>query len=94
MPVKRVGDSPRRGTAVASSGDPRLQIGAYITDGVRLLRALGERDKEGRWPYEDCMHPRNVVKLTAGEVGTCTLVALAKEETDYPLTGPAPETHA
>jgi hypothetical protein len=90
MVVIRIGDSPRRRAGVASSGDPRLQIGAYITDGVRLLRGLYERDKDGRWAYEDCMHPGDVVKLTAGEVGACTLVVRAEKRPsppDRPGTG-------
>ena len=90
MAVIRIGDSPRRGAAISSSRDRRLQLGAYITDGVRLLRALGGRDKDGRWAYEDCMHPSDVVKLTAGEVGACTLVAPAQVRTE----GASPETHA
>jgi len=80
MAVIRIGDSPRRGAGIVSSRDPRLRIGAYVTDGVRLLRALYELDKEGRWAYEDCLHPRDVVKLTAREVGACTLVAPAEEQ--------------
>jgi len=91
MAVIRIGDSPRRRAGIASSQDPRVQIGAYITDGVRLLRALYGRDKEGRWTYEDCLHPRDVVKLTAGEVGAFTLVVPANEQTEVPVTGPPPE---
>jgi hypothetical protein len=92
MAVIRIGDSPRRGTGIASPRDPRLQAGAYITDGVQLLRALGEQDKMERWAYEDCMHPQQVAKLTAGEVGACTLVSPAEEQAE-PQTGPAPESH-
>jgi hypothetical protein len=91
MGVMRIGDSPRRRAGITSSRDPRLQIGAYITDGVRLLRALPERDKEGRWAYEDCMHPRDVVKLTAREIGACTLIAPAEETS---VTDPTQEAHA
>jgi len=88
MAVIRIGDSVRRGTRITSR-DPRLRIGAYITDGVRLLRALGERDNNGRWAYENCVYPFDAVKLTVGEVAACTLIAPA-QETESPLASPAP----